>query len=725
MLKRQGNGERDIQSTLVKEGSEFFEQLLELYFAIFGRGNTLNERLLDVEDPAFKWRGCAVMGLVFSRVGDGRRSPALSVSRTDDVGILRVSHAVWNSLLSDWKLGEQFWTTAWDTYQEIARKPPDAAGDVEVHRDWVQTAASRMNHTSEAGEKSLNQRLQLARQEAEDAVLRERGPLVEDLKGLFPEKTLSTSQRLEKLLRMIQGSLCLVPWARHSGTPLPVFTIPATKGSGTDTVNYRCAWTVIPADVDADPASWRMTQRHINDLFFEAAKVHAKLVAKDTVTAALPWEGAPELDREVRDRLRELLTPLGKRFGDVVEVAMELTGDRHEGRETSYCLLFGAPETLKYVDRIISNELSNSPDIESARSREDLRLRCQGHYSLFQEPGVAGFLDQYQSSLSIQKVVWLKSPSEEEFADMRAASILDDSFRDLRWLTWKMQDENRGRVAAVVAGGDGILRIFVSGKLILAWRKRAGPGDNRWQMGIEFSSKDVKELKELVASELGLDPTAASVQDIVSAISLISNTLGEGAVFVMGGDHDPWAIPELSDMVPDDFKMQWARDRRLSGVEQRMLHSLAIMDGAIHIGAVHSAIGDSVADSDVWIGARRYIAPPTSRGQGRVPTGTHIVRLFRKWIREYESATSRHSELKEHKEHQRHGRAYEELKKWQYKIGTKGTRHRSVFQLCFSYLRKRNPPLVCSISADGPVHLYQAKKCVCGKTYLWTETIIS
>jgi len=472
MLKRAGNRQRYLKRTLVENGSEFFEQLLDLYFAIFGRGNTLNERLLDVEDNAFKWRGCEVMALVFSRAGDGPRSPALSVSRTDNVGILRVSYAVWNSLLRDWRLGEQFWTTAWDTYQEIALKTPDAAGDVEVHRDWVQTAASRMNHTSEAGKKSLNQQLQVARQEAEDAVLRKRGPLVEDLKGLFPEKTLSTSQRLEKLLRMIQGSLCLVPWARRSGTPLPVFTIPATEDSGTDTVHYRCAWTLIPADVDADPASWRMTQRHINELFLEAAKVHENLVAKDTVVGELPWEKAPELDGEVQLKLRQLLTPLGKRFGDVVEVAMELTGDRHEGRETSYCLLVGAPETLKYVDRVISNELSNSSDIESARSREDLRLRCQGHYSLFQEHGVAGFVDQYQSSLSIQKIVWLKSPSEEEFAEMRAASILDDSFRDLRWLTWKMQDENRARVAAVVAGGDGILRIFVSGKLILAWRKR-------------------------------------------------------------------------------------------------------------------------------------------------------------------------------------------------------------------------------------------------------------
>jgi len=174
-------------------------------------------------------------------------------------------------------------------------------------------------------------------------------------------------------------------------------------------------------------------------------------------------------------------------------------------------------------------------------------------------------------------------------------------------------------------------------------------------MGIEFSSKDVRELKELVASELGLDATAASVQDIVSAISLISNTMGEGAVFVMGDD--PFAIQALSDMVPDDFKMQWARDRRLSGLEQRMLHSLAIMDGAIHIGVVPRAKDDSVGDSDVWIGARRYIAPPMSRGQSRVLTGTGIVRQFSKWIREYETATSRDSKLMEEEDHRRHKRA--------------------------------------------------------------------
>ena len=62
------------------------------------------------------------------------------------------------------------------------------------------------------------------------------------------------------------------------------------------------------------------------------------------------------------------------------------------------------------------------------------------------------------------------------------------------------------------------------------------------------------------------------------------------------------------------------------------------------------------------------------------------------------------------------------------KIGTKGTRHRSVIQLCLWLLNKPidgESPIVCSISADGPVNLFKVDTCPCGTKYLWMEEVIS
>jgi hypothetical protein len=716
--KRSGLNEDSLEA----QGEKFFSELLNLYFAVFGRGNTLNEHLLDcVEIKGFVWRNCKIMCVYFE---DNLQYKMDNLSwigldppqGADDVGILRVAYPVWRDLTNNGTLSGEFWKLAWESYSNVVLN--GAGGAQKVHRDWAQVAMRRIT----SSQPSLMKRLSEARRKTEDKVfVVSNKNLIECLKGLYPEKHTTLTEKLKRLLLMLQGSLSLVPWAKNDkGTPLPVVTIPAIGNK------FFCAWTIIPKSLPCPIKEWSQIQPIIKDLFKDASSVDESLSREES---GFNWplekgESTPEAVQV--KKIRESLSTLGRRFPELIEVGQHLTGDAHEGKETSYCFLYGAPEVLKYVEQVVSDErLSGAETVHNA---ESFRLRCQAHYSLFQQEGVVAFIDQFHGALTVEKMVALRLPSDEDLSQMRGHKkeehyVLDDQYRALRWVTWKVNTDGKGKVAAVLAGGDGVLRVFWKGKLILAWKKRAGPGEPRWRVGIEFGTRNkspIGELSNQIARALGMESRSSSVQDLVSTICLISNTVGVGAVIIIGksqqNDHS------LCDMVPDDFKMQWARDRRLSSVEQRMLYSLAIMDGAVYIAT------DS---HDPWVYARRYIAAAPQLLNDQVLTATRLVEEYfdKKWISHIGGCGDiigcTHMRIRKSERRL----LCEDLKAWKDKIGSKGTRHRSVLQLCCLWndklTTKENSPLVCSISADGPVHLYQIRACECKQHYLWTKTIIS
>jgi hypothetical protein len=710
------------EGLLREHGGRFFTESIDLYFAVFGRGNTLNERLLD---HAPTWSAAETITLRFVPdpvIENGVTGPA-AIQFTEQIAngriisaTITVAKELWSVLIKDANgdLGADYLSEAWRCYADLVVNPQVADGSV-VNTDWPPVAGEVISRT-------IGRRLWSARSVAESVVLRYPGAIAKHLDTIYPEDDLSTVEKLSRLLTLIQGSVCLVPWAVARDVSLPVVTIPSVDALE----RFRCGWTVIPAVTEFDPSSLVGIKDIVSRLF--SAAVGESPPAQDNYDEHFraTLEGLctnPLVDHETE--LRDAVLPFQKRFLDLIDAAKYLTGDKHEGRETSYRLIYGAPEVLKHIERVISNEIGTrkGEDTDTAKA---LAITCRGHYSVFQQDGFAAFVDQFYGKLTINKIVTTRVPPENELVVMRNQGdiVVDDKFRDLRWLTYKLQPGMDGATAILVAGGDGILRVFIRGKQLLTWKKYASPEDRcRWKLGLEFGDRQdsplarlSKEIQE--AMGFGVErQTQPCVRDLVSSICTISETPGEGALFIIGGM--PWQDKSLCDMVPDDFKMDWALDRQLDGLEQRVLRSLAVMDGAIHVAADQT-------QSTHWVCARRYIAAaPMGRNGQTLTAGVLIKQYFDRWMTNLKAGNAQGCG-------DGHNGEIDSLKKWSDRLGSKGTRHRSVFQLCclwdqhFSRFVDNRSPLICSISADGPVHLYQVRVCrKCNKRFLWTDEAIS
>ncbi|MCX7049722.1 MAG: hypothetical protein NTX50_30095 [Candidatus Sumerlaeota bacterium] len=737
-----------ITETVFEEhAGRFFTESIDLYFSIFGRGNTLNERLLD---SAKKWRKADTISLAFlpkdHKNDIKKRTPALSISeykirdKIESVTI-DVSEKVWYSLIhdKDGNLAIDYFNQAWNSYASLAF-PVERQGGNGIHKDWIPEATNQIT-------RDLARRLWSARSCAESEVLASPGDLSHNIMTLYPEEDLSTAQKLSKFLALIQGSICLVPWATVNEIPLPVITIPAIDVSG----SFKSGWTIIPSEIGFNPQLLYGIRPIVLGLFAATANddthIENQGTSKKSQREALKIAQRELFGKELRDALEDLhkeistdqeselistLQPFQRQFLPLVNACKILTGDKHEGRDTSFRFIYGSPEVLKHIERVVSNESvgtsrisSNEPD----KIAKAFSLTCRGHYSVFQQDEFCAYVDQFYGKLAVNKIVIVKVPPEEDLAEMRDKGkiVVDDRFRNLRWLTWKLDKLKTGNAAALIAGGDGILRIFVNGKLLLTWTKYPSPDQKtRWKLGLEFGTEESSSLGKLTA-EIGKamsfqdgSGAPASVRDLVSTICTISETSGEGALFIIGGE--PWKDISLCDMVPDDFKMEWAQDRRLSGLEQRVLRSLAVMDGAIHIAS-------NPKSKTHWVCARRYVAAaPLSLGESDVIlTATRLQKDYlEQWIKNLSAAEKTYGT--------HHAKALENLEGWKNKMGAKGAKHRSVFQLCCLWdcdlESKKNigdsSPLICSISADGPVNLYQIRICPkCRQRFLWTDEVIS
>jgi len=715
----------DCNETVLKEhGGQFFTQLLEVYFTVFGRGNTLNEHFLDNVPCIKKCSGFYLQFTDNTEVG----SIDFTINDQTNIATLLVSNEIAQILTSNWALGYLFWNSAWNVfYRLLPENHNDDGFSKTLQEDWIPSAARALSiHLSDdeltqirnpvgSNQKiSLLEALDKARQDAQLKIFSDprSGVWIASLKNIYPGNELSFTQKIERFLYMIQGSLCLVPWAQdEEGHPLPVISLPAFNDP-----LYNSAWTLIPSKSCIYPEEWIKLKPKIDELFSYALKPE-KSTQEDPITS---WN-----DKKLgSDELAVTLNSLGRNFVNLFKQIQRITGRSHEGKPINFSFIYGPAETLKYIERVVSNEQLCSDDSE--RKYPTLSIQCYGHYALFQQDRFAGFIDQNHNLTCVNRMVVMKMPSDTEqdlmYTD-ETEPILNDHYRPMRWLTWKVHKEDKSKTAvALVAGGDGKLRVFLNGSLQLIWRKETDHENKHWSLGIECKHSDAQasnttKLSEAIEEVLGKD---APVQQLVSTIWEISDSSGEGAAFIIGGKAAD--LPVVSDMVPDNFKMQWARIRELNGLEQKLLRSLAVMDGVVHIASYEDNKGKKDNEGKrSWVCARRFISADPEAKDGKSLTAQIILdEYIETWIDALDSCPQKDDRGKE---------ALKTLEKWREGLGARGARHRSVLQLCIWFLQKYKGsewPLVCSISADGSVMLYKIRQCKCEKQtlYLWTDNII-
>lgn len=700
---------------------EFFPGLLEVYFAIFGRQNTLVEHLLDYgaervgSDGSCRWASVRLIAVQFIKQEDeGVRTSWLPDEGAKERLVIKVGARVWRTLLG-WDVGkgddlpvlDGFWETSWKCFDDSRKDRKKERGD------WRAAAPLRMRQYAEE--------LREARYKAEEVALER--PIAKTLRDLYGDSgNTSPGESLGRLMAMLQGTICLVPWAvtdPKDPQPLPVLVMPAF------TELSASAWVCIPRRLlqqQSDLTDWDPCAR-VKDSF-------SFICVRDQHVAPLGGDDSghgvvyPLLQKEEFKKFEKRLKGIEKPVFAFLDAGLELTGDAHEGRETNYTLILGDPEVLKHVERIVSYEegKEEAPMLNDEKLWQRFARQLKGHYALFQEDGIAGFVDRSSSELRIHKILKCRPPSQEELNRMmKNPDIVNDRYSLLRWLTWCVHEAGPKKHStldsdciALSAGGDGVLRVFLEGKLALVIRKRTALGEAPARMGMEWGDKEGKapiaKLREQIGEALGQEPEEASggrhenlVNDIVATILRISDTPGEGALLVFSTKEK-----YLLGMVPDDFRMVWARDRSLSDTEREVLHSLAVMDGALLI--------ETKQERQHTARARRFIAAQVPRKGA--PWGGDKMR---DWIDRNKGVRTCGG---------MHNDATEDLDWWAKNLGAKGTRHRAVFQLLLAVEPKtqedeKNGPLVCSISADGPVSLYRYRYCKhCKRNYLWISRIV-
>jgi len=689
---------------------KFFTEILDLYFTVFGRGNTLNERVLDAQlKNEASDKECSIFRLIFSDTEGGQ----LAIDGKGTEMALLVPLEIWGKLIhldghepGKLNLADRFWEISWLAFSESSNS---------CYEDWPRTAYREMCQAkAHNGDSSFINLLKLARLEVqEDLFVQKR--LGEVFRLLYGhegltlhkggQKVINYLSSAESLLRLVQGSLCLTPWAIKGKKPLDVVTIRVILDENGEK-KMRSAWTILPYGSG-------------NDGFSELAKA-----AQGRFEEALrgdegrklgdfdpPWNNDGKVDQNINRLTDVLKAELGRNGGDILRAAMSVTGDVHEADPVSYSFIFGDPVVLKYIQRVISNERPMSPcqeqrlgggENESGSRVRRFSNRCRGHYAIFQEDRVVAFVDRYDE-LRVDRFIELRAPTDDEIYELHDTVIVDDQYRSVQWLTYKV-----GRVKAcaigIVAGGDGVLRVFRNGEMVISYKHRTSPEEPRWIPGVGLGKGDNSiedSLRKEICKHFNEEEHNPLFKDLIATIGAISNSRGKGALFALDAYSEK--ANYMLEMVPDSFRMQWAARRPLSAIDQMLLKSLAVMDGAVYIERQKK-------NCPLLVSARNILVPRAGKHDG----------LDIDMDRWQESA-----EVCQDHEHRSQSKT---LTEWRDTIGTKGTRHHSAFQFCrFNCLDKSRTlryPLICSISADGPIHLYQARRCSgCREKYIWTEKI--
>lgn len=792
-------------------GSDFFGDLVQVYFAVFGRSATFNEHILDNYERARGPHGSSNGQIVTSDLFDPEHPRPFAVHyhqrKSSEHGVppiklsagraycsLSVSSKLTESLLlddEDDSLADQFFLHAWDCFQATRskkdRSPHESAG--KLNTDWITHAVKMMEEASKEHEHgaSLTRRLAMARASAEHIVLSSSTKqLGNTLSSWNPIPDISPTEKLRELLSMLQGALCLIAWETPSWqdgqSAISFVTCPVLSNEKTDLGTVSASWTFVLDDGPGkDTTSWPRVQQIATTLIGEILSQYPPFPPTERNSArSLPWNPPPSEDavsEETRDKefldicksINDLIVGSGTNvriFSRVAKWAMQLTGGAHEARPTSYSLIVGPGSLLKYVARVVSQEngeYSATPNARPENEKEAFwRSVLSSHHSLFGDERVAAFFDagkpDDEMDHPLDCVVALRHPTISELEQMRRAQIPEDEYASLRYLTYQLRARDPAPAIGFRVEKDGILRIFVGGRLLLLYNPRSANPQRVWRAGIEgrrhlASPKGNKDsegtqcglLQWVIADALSTcdqvdDCTNGShmVNDLMDTITAISNSPGEGTTLLIDGSAkaEKPASMYLCEMVPSDFRMQWARDRQLSGTERRILHSLAIMDGALCIrGSI---------DKGLWACGRRYLAPdPRDTPDVAARTVDDVIRDYLKpSIQTIEQVRDMLPGNNSESINARRRLAAGEigLMRWLDRLAGTGTRHQSVLHFCAQQMLnasklptaspndpviERKGPLICTVSADGPVRLYRVEKWKYhAEPFIWTMSVV-
>lgn len=212
----------------------FYAGLIHVYFEVLERDVTFNERVLD--NTALNRKES--VGIRF----ESDNANWLSLQENQGALTFCVGRSVWETLTTDEEgtenLGRLFWKTCWDTmWQAVHAKSQIHDKNHQVTEPehllrWNRWFASAIQSLALA---DVSNKLRRARLRTSiDLVDHTPTEAFKTAKVLFGSeyKAEGPGAALERLLRLLQGVVMLVPWAVNGGVPLPVVTYPVQGGGG-------------------------------------------------------------------------------------------------------------------------------------------------------------------------------------------------------------------------------------------------------------------------------------------------------------------------------------------------------------------------------------------------------------------------------------------------------------------------------------------------------------
>lgn len=333
-----------------------------------------------------------------------------------------------------------------------------------------------------------------------------------------------------------------------------------------------------------------------------------------------------------------------KGLSNLFKVSKDLCNEMHEGKPLRFVLMYSSGSAWPYFEETLSIEdkvkLKGDVKDQEFSKPDDLKKVMVSNYSIFQYPRVVAFIDRnhYPLGLGITEIVRLK--------DIQKPSSVTE-YQLYRRITEK------GNVYIVYAG-QGNVRLYFNGKEKLRWiPSRRGPHEEEFKGNLEENLEEwlKNSLGEIAQEKRGI---------LIEVFQAISDTIGEGAIFIFGEKVD--LDNYLRDMDIDEMKMNWTQCGKLCFMDHTILKAMAIRDGATFINK-----------------------------DAKMVESRKSIHLFEQGKAYLLIIDEKNYELSGNKE------------KWDKYLGGRGTRHLNAASICY-LLKKRGASIsVFTISADGPI----------------------
>jgi hypothetical protein len=246
-------------------------------------------------------------------------------------------------------------------------------------------------------------------------------------------------------------------------------------------------------------------------------------------------------------------------------IAMDLLSNTiHEGRDLLFTFLYGEGDVWRVTQNVLSEE---EPEMYSKlpKAREFAHL-MEHHWSIFQGERVAGFIDKTQANrvkleggIPLSKIIQLK-PFSPLYSKLLKQSLgmLEEGIA--------VSTSGRGRVRIYYKHSNDNVQIIqwdtISNELELLSKDIGSIADTILKLSISGDFQHINRVKAVIEE----------------AIEEVSDSLGEGAMIIVG--EEDYIKNYLQDMDIDEAKMNWRVRNPLILLDKILLRTLLIMDGA-------------------------------------------------------------------------------------------------------------------------------------------------